>query len=241
MQDRDRAILDLIDRYGLVTAEVLLRTLFPGLTDKAVERVLTRLMSQGLLQSAPLMGRKCYYTLTPAAARLLGLDESASRPMGEQARLQNVAMLNHCLLGSIPAKRMTRAEFVARFPALAVDRAVSSSRRTRYWLDTSEHGTSKTGVVRLALMLPTIGSNPRRIARKARREVEKRQGCGDDFAGLIRNRLFSVTVLVEDEEKGRRVAAILARDPWHSRVVVVPGYLDLLLSLGGKFRHDRST
>jgi hypothetical protein len=239
MTDRDRHILELIARYGLVTVDALKRIF--DLTDKAVERVLTRLIAIGLLESTQLVGRRHYYTFTAAGARLIGLDEAASRPIGSQALLQNYAMLSHCVLGPDPTERMTRAEFVARFPTLAVAGAISSSRWTRYCLDASERCNGGSGMVRLALLLPTIGSNPRRIARKARREVEKRWRSSEAFAGLIRARLFSIIVLVEDDEKGRRVAAMLARDPWHSRAVVVSGYLDLVLSVGGRSRNDRSS
>lgn len=238
MTDRGH-ILELIARYGLVTVEAL-RRIF-DLTDKAVERVLTRLIAIGLLESTQLVGRRHYYTLSASGAKLIGLDETVSRPMGAQALLQNYAMLSHCVLGPSPSERMTRAEFVARFPGLAVAGAISSSRRTRYCLDASEKSSGGSDTVRLALLLPTIGSNPRRIARKARREVEKRRRSSEAFAGLIRARLFSVLVLVEDDEKGRRIAAMLARDPWHSRAAVVPGYLDLLLSVGGRSRNDRSS
>jgi hypothetical protein len=237
MSERDRHILRLIERHGLVTVEALMRVL--GLSRKAAERILTRLMAAGLIDSAQLLGRTCYYMFTASGARLAGLDEAASRPMGTQAMLQNVAMLNHCLLGPAPAERMTRAEFVAKFPAFAVRGVISSARRTRYYLDVSERREGGSGVVRLALMLPTAGSNPRRIARKARREVEKRRRASQPLAELIRARLFSVVVLVESEEKAGRVEAMLAKDPWHSRAAVVPGYLDLLISIGAKNRHDR--
>src|SRR5262245_16571174 len=92
--DRDVQILGLIRRYGLITVPALLTTLFDGLTVKAVERVLTRLLAAERLVSVPLVARKRYYVLSCQSARELGVDdERITRPLGAQALLQNFAMM----------------------------------------------------------------------------------------------------------------------------------------------------
>ena len=220
---RDKDILDLIARHGLVTVEVLHHLLFRELTPKAVERVLTRMMRQELIQSHPLIGKTCYYALTPKSATMLGLDaKRVERPMGTQALVQNFSILLFCALGSPPRKRMTKAEFKAAFPQLAGP-GLSS---WRLYLDEDK----ATGKVRLAVMVPDFNSHPRRLVRKARREVEKRRRS--EAWRSHPSRPFSVTVLTAFKEKAMAVAKALADQTWHHRIVTVPGFAQLISSGG---------
>src|SRR5687767_5768440 len=128
MTERDRDILELASRYGVVTLGVLHSLFFAGVTAKAVERVVTRLVGLGLLRSAPLFGRQCCYTLTPLAARALGLDPKRfGRPLGSLALIRCYALLTFCVSGTTHFKKMTAAEFRARFskliaPGISIDR-----------------------------------------------------------------------------------------------------------------------
>lgn len=98
---RDKEILDLIARHGLVTVEVLHHLLFRELTTKAAERVLTRMMRQELVQSFPLSGKTRYYALTQKSAPMVGVNpQRVERPMGTQALVQNFSILLFCTSGS---------------------------------------------------------------------------------------------------------------------------------------------
>lgn len=227
--ERDKAIFLSIARYGLATPAALQASVLRGLNDKAVERVITRLLGGGLLQSQPLVGRKCYYTLTPYAAQQLGLPgDSLTLPMGAQALLQNYAMLAFCLLGSVNHQRLLRSEFQTKLPALASAGFTGNGYRTRYYLDATDKAAGK---VRLALMLPDLGSHPRRLLRKARREIEKRRAASPQFADLIQAKLFSATILTAFPDKARQLAAALAKEPFHSRTVQLDSLAELVLFL----------
>src|SRR5690606_4762836 len=187
MSERDLAILKLTWRYRLGLPEVYHRLLFDGLTPKAAERVITRLMKEGLLRSHLLFGARRYYTLTPRAARVLGVREKwLERPMGPQALIQNMSILAACCLAEPPRERMTAEEFAGRFPGLVV-RGLGAS---RYYLDRDE----ARGVVRLALYLPDFQSDVRRLVRKVRREFDRRMRH-PEWNRLIKGGLFLVTVL----------------------------------------------
>lgn len=219
MEDRDKQILALTARYGLITASILLSVLFQGLTPKAVERVITRLLHEGLLRSQPLFARQHCYTLTPAGARLLGLDEKRfSRPMGLSALAKHLAMLQFCLGGSVWRRKMTAAEFGERFPTLA-SRGLNHD---RYVLD--DHS-------RLSVLVGDYGSDWRRLARKVRREAQRRRSL-DAWKPFFRSRLFAVTLLTLSEEKARRLRKSLAKEDYAVDVVVVPEAAKLLLPGG---------
>jgi len=226
MSDSPRGdrILLLAARYGLLTHAGIAASLFAS--EKAAERLITRLLSADRLRSQPLVGRKVYYTLTPQSAKDLGLD--ANRfvlPMGVQALASNFAMMAFCLLGEPRHERLLRGEFIAKFEGLAKPGVLTAAHRTRYYLDFIDKAQ---GHVRLALLVPDLGQHPRRLARKVRREIEKRRQI-PQLKDLIRDRLFSVTVLTGFPEKARQLTANLAKEPFHFRAAIVPDLAELLL------------
>lgn len=228
MVDRAKQIEQLIARYGLVTVEALSASIFRGLSDKAAERVITRLLTEERIRSQPLVGRRSFYTLTAAAARNLGVDaDRCHLPLGAQAILEQYAMMAFCLLVEPQHERLMRREFLEKFDAIMGPGAVGRVLRTRYYLDKSDQ---RDGVVRLSLMVPDLGSHPRRLIRKARRKVEQRLAAGGSSLDLVRQGLFSVTVLTGFEAKARQLTESLRTASFHSRVVVVPGFGDLLTS-----------
>lgn len=85
MVDRGDQVEQLIARYGLTTVAALSASVFRGLSEKAAERVLTRLLAAERIRSLPLVDRKCFYTLTASAARAHGVDgDRLHLPMGAQ-------------------------------------------------------------------------------------------------------------------------------------------------------------
>lgn len=221
MNDRDQDILMFVGRFRLTDKRALHRSFFPALSEKAVERVTTRLQRQRLLTPIPLYRRLCAYTLTPKAAAELGLSPKPyERPMGAQAVLSNYAVLRYCLGQDPPLKRMTGAEFVSRLPQLNHP-GLSASRY--YWLKDAEAAKA-----RLGLLLVDCGQHRRRQVRKARREVEKRLRL-PSWKGIINNDLFSVAVLTAFEAKAEFLRERLAAERWHSVVAVVRELAPLLL------------
>lgn len=226
MTKREQAMLELTWRYRLGVPAAYHRRLFPGLTAKAAEREVTRLLHDGLLQSYPLFGRSRYYTLTPKAARALGVSEKwLERPMGAQALIQNYSILAACVLGDPPRERMTEAEFGERFPRLVV-RGQGSS---RYFLDQD----AASGAVRLGLFLPDFQSDRRRLVRKVRREFDRRMRHRE-WNRMISANLFVVTLLTAFPSKAAALADALSRESWPHRVEVVPSLARLLVQEGNR-------
>ena len=221
MTDRDLAILRFTWRYRLGVFESYRRVLFPGVTAKAAERVVTRLMKEELLQSFPLAGPRRYYTLTAKGARVLGVSEKwLEKAMGPQALIQNMSILAACCLGETQRERMTPEEFGERFPKLAVKGLGSS----RYYLDRDD----ASGAIRLGLFLPDFQSDVRRIVRKVRREFDRRLRH-PQWNQLIRGGLFLATPLTAFPKKAEVLRQLLGREPWPHRVEVVPSITNLLV------------
>lgn len=215
MPDRDLDILTLAARYGLVTQAVLHPLFFDGLTDKAVERVVTRLLGDDLLRSQPLVGPRCCYTLTEKAARLLGLDEKRyALPAGPASLLKNWGILHFCLGGPTRRQRMTPAEFRARFPGLDA-RGMSHD---RYIVD---------DFARLSLLVCDHGADWRRLTRKVRKEADRR-GRLDAWKPFFASKLVSVTLLSASAAKTARLTKALDREPFPVVVATVPELAHLI-------------
>jgi hypothetical protein len=215
--ERDELVLRTLARYGLLPAEALRRRYFAGKTKKACERLVTRLMAEGLVCSYRLNGNRKYYMLTADGARRIGVsDVAAGKPFAAQGLCQNLAMAAYCLLGTKQFERMTQEEFIARFPALARAAKLGRGSRTRYYLDTTD------AKVRLALMVCDFGADTRRVAKKALDEVNRRIGASGEFAAMVHSQLFSVTILTSFQRKAVRIAEVLKSADFHHRVVVVP-------------------
>ncbi len=213
-------------RYRLGVPAAYHRRFSPNLTVKATERRITQLLHDEMLQSYPLFGRSRYYTLTPKAARLLGVSEKwLERPMGAQALIQNYSILAACVLGDPPRERMTEAEFAERFPKLVV-RGQGSS---RYFLDKD----AASGAVRLGLFLPDFQSDRRRLVRKVRREFDRRMRHRE-WNRLISGNLFMVSLLTAFPSKAAALSEALARESWPHRVEVVPSLARLLVQEGNR-------
>jgi hypothetical protein len=235
---RDRLIIAFIARYGMATSAVLHKVFFPGLTPKAVERVLTRLIRQGKVCSRPLFGKTAYYALTAASARDLGLNEArALRPMGTQALVQNYSILLFCTAAD-RRLRMTGAEFRARFPGLLPTDAERGQGKgqglstNRYYIDPGDI-PALGGRPRLAIMVADFRSHPRRLVRKIRREFHKRE-CLKSFRQLFDDDQFLITLLTAFPEKAATLEAALARETFRTRVEVVPGFAELLITGGSR-------
>ncbi|MFO0849898.1 MAG: hypothetical protein U0871_15285 [Gemmataceae bacterium] len=216
MTERDSAILSLVVRYGLVTPGVLHEPFFGDCTPKAVERVITRLLGDDLLRSQPLFGQQCCYTLTPKAARLLGLDEKRYQlPLGPASVVKNYGILHFCYSGKPPRKRMTVDEFRTRFSGLDA-RGMSHD---RYYLDDFS---------RLSLFVCDHGADWRRLTRKVRKEADRRKEL-PAWKPFFAGRLFSVTLLASSAHKTARLTRALAAEPFPVIVATVP---DLARFLG---------
>lgn len=220
---RDDRILQLIARYKLMTADILHRVVFEGLSPKAPERVLGRLRKQRLIVSFPLAGRLHYYTLTPRGARRLGLSEKrAGESFGPQSLIQNYSILLYCLGIDVRRNRLQREEFKSHFPTLAAHPGVACD---RYYLQSPGPGQP----VRIALLVTDFASHPARLVRKCRREVHKRESS-EPWRDAIAAGLFQITLLTAFPGKAERLQKLLGAERFPVVVEVIPGLAGLLAS-----------
>jgi hypothetical protein len=240
--DEIRAVLDVVHRYRLTTAEIIAARRTGGTANEAdAERLCKRLVEDGWLRRGTLCHGSerpmHYYFLGRAGVEALGVDASAARELSLDHRLERYAIARFCS-GEQPFRElMTKDEFQSRFPDLA-----RPGQPLRYYLE------SDSGNVRLAFLKVDIGGASRweRPLESCLRFLAKRTTCSavdprhqaqaDTFRQMIEQERFQVSLLVASPEKAAAIATRLdieqvpGRPRPPIRPYVVPGLFALLLA-----------
>jgi hypothetical protein len=218
--ERIDSILKLTALFGLSTPGVLHRVLFGDeVTPKAVERCVTRALQQGLLRSYPLHGKNCYYVLTDAGERQIGVESKrAGQPFGWQGLIRAYATLLYCTAGP-GRKKITRRDFEEKFPALKVPGLPAGA----YFLDSDP----QNGRVRLGIICADQGAGTRRLVRRVRNEVERRRKHAV-WAEYLRHDHLAVALVTATPEKAERLRRALSGETFTVRVEAIPALLDLM-------------
>lgn len=113
LPERERQLVLHAARYGLTTADVVRRWLWPDLSPDAVRKVLARMAERGWLARHPLHDQEPYFVPGRNALWALGLRRS-TKALGQQALLEHYAVLLACARRGCDV--FTEREFRDRFP-----------------------------------------------------------------------------------------------------------------------------
>lgn len=224
--DRDRRILEHVDRHRVTQHAALRSALFPDLHETATVKVISRLCRDGLLQRVPLLHRQCYFTLTPHAARLLGVSEKRTGPLGVQSLPCELAALHFVCRSESRRTRLTAVELARNYPWMK-----------RAWFRAAhcvEHGTAVGD--RLELLRVALGGKPDHVARKCFIDVDRRREVRG-FQALIAEQRFRLVVIVPTKEGADAVRHALQNHQWPDRFPIQLTVLSQLLPLLGGLPH----
>lgn len=218
-----QTILEFMARYPLVTVALLHAAVGGTRSLKATEAALASLQRDGLIASYPFTRNRKLYGLTPKGALMFGLDEKRfAKPPGVQAMAQNLAIAMFCVQEG--HKLLTRREFSERFPELNLYSGLSRNRYVRDRTDPSQ--------TRLGLVVPDFGAHYLKVAKKARREIEKRKAKErEDFKTFVLRGMFSIHVVTGFSTKAALIERALEKESVRHFVTVVPDLKDLLEGL----------
>jgi hypothetical protein len=223
LSHRDRAILDDVARYRLITSEVLHKRHFPRQKRNAVAKVTGRLRRKRLLFKFPLFHPRSYYTLAPHSALLLGVPVHRSLPLGTQSLPSEYAVLAYATLGATEHARLTASELAELCPWMQ-----ATSQDAPYCLDTSQEPPV------LELIRVDLGGKADHVARKCDADIQVRRPLGE-FETWVRNRRFRLVVVSGTSEKAALIRQSLEEHLWPDglsiHLVVVPELLQLRASV----------
>jgi hypothetical protein len=217
---RDEAILEHVHRYRISTIEVLHRLFWePGTTLNAVSQVLGRLDAH--LQTAPLVGPRRYYLLTPEAAREFGEEEEFARPLGATSLARHYAMLELCCLSDERREHITPRELREGFPRFNL-RGVA---RHGYF---HTHGEPP----RLGWLEVDCGGHAARRARKCLEQFRKRHQH-EAFRELADRGQFGIALVTTSPAKREAIERALEKlDPFPIEIHVLPAVRDIIIRDG---------
>jgi hypothetical protein len=237
--ESDEAILRHVLRYRLTTPHILSCSEILALSEAEIADRLERLVSLGLLASAPLItgyDEPKYFHLTEAAAISLGQDIAVAKPLKVDARAEWFAVASFCCCGDTVRELFTKEEFQTQFKHLWF-----VGQPVRYYLEPGDDG-----VVRLAFIKVDTGgpgqwdrlidscqrflhqrTTPDKVAKAFRDKVSA-------YASMVEQGRFQISILTALPEKQRAIALELERRRLKEppappiKAYVVPGLLEVL-------------
>ena len=209
LTERDRSLLELLGRYRISTPSINI-TQISGGSESAAKKQISRLSDY--IASDPLGTKSVYYRLTAAGAKLIGVPEELARPNGPQALPKNLGILGFCCTGAVKRTRYTRQEFQTVFPELAKD-LLGKDYNTDFFLDYD--GTH----ARLGQIVVDLGGDYRKLISKCRVRLREYLDV-THVRDIVADGLFTIAIVVAEEEKAQAIRAALKEKPLRARVIV---------------------
>lgn len=206
--DPQKLLFELLRRFRILTMAIITAVVCGG-SENAAKKLILR--SRDYIASDPLGPRTVYCRFTPAGAKLIGAPEEIARPLGPQALPKMLGILGFC--SSSPSRdRYIRSEFVDDFPELAKE-LLGKDYHTDFFLDfDGEHA-------RLAQMVVDLNGDYKKLISKCRvrlREYLEYAGMRD----IVADGLFTIAIIVAEEEKAQAIRLSLKEKPLRARVIV---------------------
>jgi hypothetical protein len=162
--------------------------------------------------SDPLGARSVVYRLTPAGAKLIGAPEEKGRPRGVQALPKDLGILGFGCSGPEKRQRYLRQEFQEDLPELASD-LLGKDFHTDFFLDfDGEHA-------RLGQIVVDLGGDYRKLISKCRVRLREYLDIAH-LRDIVADGLFTVAIVVAEEEKAQAIRIALNEKPLRARVLV---------------------
>lgn len=118
----ERELLELVARYAVMLPAFVAEA--RDLTEDQAERILKNLVADGVLARAHLCPGNDYYHLSPLGAELVGMPETAGRPLPPTRVAKCYAAGFFCLMGECERTKLTTEEFQEQAPDLYYDGAL---------------------------------------------------------------------------------------------------------------------
>jgi hypothetical protein len=209
LTERDRKFFELIRRYKNVTPAILRAQVCED-SESIAKKIITKYCDY--IASDPLGTRTVSYRFKPAGAKLMGAPEELARPSGPQSLPKALGIADFCCSATEQRTRYLRHEFVEDFPELAKD-LLGKDYHTDFFLD--HDGTH----ARLGQIVVDLGGDFRKLISKCR--VRLREYL--DFPhvrDIVADGLFTIAIVVAEEEKAQAIRVALNEKPLRARVIV---------------------
>lgn len=209
---RDRAILDDVIRYRLITNAWVLDRYLSGAKPNAAVKLTGRLLRDGWLFGHPMIRRRRYFTAGVRLAKQRGLPLARTRPFGTQALATHLSVLRYCM-GRDPGAAnsdqlvlLRDEELRQRFPwvpgaVLRKPHVIGGEPNRPTW----------------RILRVDLGGRPDHVVRKCVGDLTPLAEC-PEFPQLLAERRFIYVFLTASRHKKRTIEQALADRPWPSGI-----------------------
>lgn len=194
LSQRERDVLEVVDRFGMATNKSLRSTTFAGIGLNAVSKVTARMRRQQLLTRFALFHPEQYFRNGPRAVQLTGASARSEQPLGPQALPVAYATLVYATRGDRQRRRLSKAEIESVMPWLPAE-----LRHSPFTLD--EKG-------RLEIVRVDLGGSPRHVARKVSAVAHACLSV-PEMEEIAARDLFRISVLTTTRQKAKLIATAM--------------------------------
>ncbi len=222
---RDRAILDEVVRYRVLTNELVHLRHLPFASINAATKVTHRLTEGGWLQRYEYICGRWYFVPGKKLCQHLGLPSARVRPLGCQTLVTAMALAHYCLKAALGCK-LLRSDELARDWQWIPDKLRTLPHAVDAAIDTGHEQTSLLRLIRVDL-----GGTPAHVAQKCLYDFKQRLPLREFTRRLVQRQLIYV-VLTATETKKQLIMRELKKRQWPTgarfEISVVPELCFLL-------------
>lgn len=216
---RDRAILQDVRRYRVLTNELVHLRHLASISMNATTKVTQRLTEAGWLARQEYTGGRWYFVAGKKLCQQHGLPLSRTRPLGTQSLTTTLALADYCLKAAPNLCLLHGHEIQARWSWIT-----PKLQHLPHAIE-PEFGTNSPASPLLRLIRVDLGGTPAHVAQKCKQDFKARTSLSG-FAQLLRDRHLLYVVLTATETKKQLIIRELKKREWPNgtrfEVAVVP-------------------
>lgn len=200
---RDRAILQLVRRYRVVTNEMVQRQLFQAHQSNAVTKVTSRLVEAGWLQRHRYLEGRLYFAAGKKLCQWHGMPISRVRALGVQSLAITMAIAECCLLSNSRLEYLSSEELAGAWQWIP-----QKMRSMNYAVLKREQATDQLMMLRVDL-----GGSARHVTNKCLQDWRSRQNV-NGFRSLMEERRLAELIFTTSEPKRNLIASEIKKKEW---------------------------
>ena len=199
---RDRRIIDEVSRLRVLTNETVRALFLPTSSLNAASKITARLAKQGWLNSFEFVDRCQYFVAGPKTVQAFGIPTSRVRPLGPQALVTHLAMLEFVSRSTPRLQVMTDQEIAL---------LVLSEAETNRGIPHAVEVANSTQMLRLIRV--DLGGTPAHLVSKLNADIRSRVG-NSQYASLVAAKKLVLVTLTATDSKKSLIETTIRKKSW---------------------------
>lgn len=200
---RDRAILDCVRRYRVITNEMIQKQFLAGLQMNAVTKVSSRLAESGWLTRHNYLNGRLYFSAGKKLCIQHCMPFSRTHPLGLQSLAISMATAEVCLLVNDKIRLLSQEDLCRDW------NWIPKHHRSMIYASIAETDTKPT----LFMLRFDLGGTSQHLVSKCFKDWKTRSGT-NGFVSLMEHKRFVQILVTTSDRKKAKIAEDLKRKNW---------------------------